>query len=776
MNKSLQKKTRLLQIINFTFLFFISLNVNDVIGQTQPTMAVRGAINGFGNSAMTYRSSLNQTWIATVQAATTNATAGFLYANNGSFSPKWARGTSVTFNTQTDWFANGADGTYNQTNGRFYTFIIRDVASGSNTRGYVFETFAAPVSVSSVTQSPIAGSVATGNAVTITATTSANLPTGQGVFLRYTTNNFTSSTILNMTGSASTYTATIPATANTLGANVVYYVFTSGGTTPMAVADADFATINLNNNSGSNYNYTVVAPSTYTWNQTGTASWATDTNWSPTRTTPNTADILQFNNGATNIVTNIPVETVGGILVSANTTVNLQPAGAGALTISNGVTGADLSVASGSALNANGASALALTLTTGATGSISGTMNFTTSANTLIATDASGITFNNGSSFTQGTGNSGAVFGGTGATTSGVVFTSGSTFNQNSGSNPFQKTVPASTVVFQTGSNYVHNIAGGSGLAFSGRTYSNLSLIGGGTATLSGGNPVYIDNLSVSNNTVLNIGMSGIGASISSINGNISVASGSTFNANGTGASLQFNGASQTISGTGAYTIATGQTINIPSGKVTALQSNMTITGTGSLAIAGTIDLAPGVVVSGTGVFNLAAAATLRTGNIAGLAASGATGSVQTTTRTLPTTSNYVYNGVANQITGTGLPATVNTLTINNTGTSPNNIVTLSAITAITATSGSLTLTAGQLDLNAKQLTIPTNGNVVATAGDFTATAGPVFFVGAGSVSGTVNFPTVTIAGGVNFGSASNIVTSLQLNSGAFVNTNAPTF
>lgn len=774
MNKSLQKKTRLLQIINFTFLFFISLNVNDVIGQTQPTMAVRGTINSFGNSAMTYRAGLNQTWIATVQATTTNATAGFLYANNGSFNPKWARGASVTFNTQTDWFADGGDGTYNQTNGRFYTFIIRDVASGSNTRGYVFETSAAPVSVSSVTQSPIAGSVATGNAVTITATTSANLPTGQGVFLRYSTNNFTSSTILNMTGSASTYTATIPATANTLGANVVYYVFTSGGTTPMAVADADFSTINLNNNSGSNYNYTVVAPSTYTWNQTGTASWATDTNWSPTRTTPNTADILQFNNGATTTVTNIPIQTVGGILVSANTTVNLQPAAAGALTISNGVTGADLSIASGSALNANGASALALTLATGATGSISGTMNFTTSANTLVSSDASGITFNNGSSFTQGTGNTGNVFGS--GTSNSIVFASGSTFNHNAGSNPFQKAQPASVVVFQTGSNYVHNIGAGSGLAFSGRTYSNLTLSGGGLATLTGASAVYMDNLTVSNSTTFSIGMTGVAAAISSINGNINVATGSTFNANGTGASLQFNGNSQTLSGAGAYTIATGQTINIPSGRVTALQSNMTITGTGSLAISGTIDLAPSVVVSGTGVFNLAAAATLRTGHIAGLASSGATGSVQTTTRTLPTTSNYVYNGTANQITGTGLPATVNTLTINNTGTSPNNIVTLSAITAITATSGSLTLTAGQLDLNAKQLTIPTNGNMVATAGDFTATAGPVFFVGAGSVSGTVNFPTVTIAGGVNFGSASNIVTSLQLNSGAFINTNAPTY
>jgi hypothetical protein len=665
--------------------------------------------------------------------------------------------------------------------GSYYTFLVGGNSAANNFMSVLSTTYN-PKNITAASQSPVAASVGVGQPVVVTTTISATLSTNETVYLRYSKDGFATSTITSFSTSGTTLTATIPGTFNTPSANVSYYIFSSNTATAPSVAQADYFSLNIYNASGqnvsgggTNYTYTVGATTpSYTWNQTGTASWATGTNWTPTRSVIGAYDNMIFNNGATTTVTNIPVETVGGILVSGNTTVNLQPAGAGALTISNGVTGADLSVASGSALNATGASALALTVATGATGSISGSMNFTTSANTLIAADAAGITFNSGSSFTQGTGNTGNVFGS--GTANSVVFASGSTFNHNAGANPFQKTQPASVVVFQTGSNYIHGIAGGSGLGFSGRTYSNLTLQGSGIATLTGGSAVYMDNLTLSNNTTLNIGMTGVAAAISSINGNISVASGSTFNANGTGASLQFNGASQTISGTGAYTIATGQTINIPSGKVTALQSNITITGTGSLAISGTIDLAPGVVVSGTGIFNLAAAATLRTGHTAGLASSGATGSVQTTTRTLPTTSNYVYNGVANQITGTGLPATVNTLTINNTGTSPNNIVTLTAITAITATSGSLTLTAGRLDLDAKQLTIPSGGSVAATAGDFTATAGPVFFVGSGSVSGTVNFPTVTIAGGVDFGSSSNVVTSLQMNSGAFVNTNAPTY
>ena len=154
------------------------------VAQTQPTVAVRGDINVFGNDAMTYRAALNQSWSVTIPATSTNATSRFLFANNGSFSPKWALGSAVTFNTQSDWFANGADGTFNQINGNFYTFIFRDVASGTNTRGYVFQTSAAPVTVTNVAQSVLPSSVTAGQSVNITATTSANLPTGQGVFLR----------------------------------------------------------------------------------------------------------------------------------------------------------------------------------------------------------------------------------------------------------------------------------------------------------------------------------------------------------------------------------------------------------------------------------------------------------------------------------------------------------------------------------------------------------------------------------------------------------------
>lgn len=596
--------------------------------------------------------------------------------------------------------------------------------------------------VSSVAQSPLAAAVNSISAVTVTATLSGSLATGQGIWMRYTTNNYSTSTVVQLTGSGTTYTGTIP--AQTAGANVSYYVFSSGTPASISGADADLATININNNGGSNYTYTVL-PTQYTWNQTGTASWATAANWTPTRTTPANSDVLIFDNAATTTVTNVPVQTIGGLLVSNNTSVTLQRASAGALTIANNVTGADLSVAAGSALNASGSFAIALTLATSATGSISGAMTFSGAANTIVVTDAGALTFNSGSVLTQGTSNTGNIFGSTG-TANVVVFASGSTFNQLAGSNPFGLTQPASKVTFQTGSLYRLIVASAPGLT--GRTFANFEYDAAGTTSGSGSTAVTMDNLTITQGT-FNLNMT----AAPNIKGNISVA---------TGATLTFTPASATavnLNGTGVQTITNAGTFTV------AANANLTVV-SGS-----TVDMGTSFI-TGAGTFTVASGGTLRTANADGIYATTATGSIRTTTRTFNTGGNYVYNGTGNQTTGTGLPATVASLTVNNTGTNPTNVVTLTN----NCTTASVVLTAGKLDLNAKTLTVSSGGTLAATAGDFTATAGPVAFAGTATVSGTVNFPTATMAGGVNFGSASNIVTSLQMNSGAFVSTNAPTY
>lgn len=127
--------------------------------------------------------------------------------------------------------------------------------------------------VTAVNQSPT--TVYPGQAVTVTATLSGSFATGQAVYLRYTNDNYSTSTIVEMTGSGTSYSASIPAGTNTASANLSYYVFTSGSGLTIAAGDADFFTINLNNNGGSNYTYAVVA--NYATTQAG--DWTDASTW-----------------------------------------------------------------------------------------------------------------------------------------------------------------------------------------------------------------------------------------------------------------------------------------------------------------------------------------------------------------------------------------------------------------------------------------------------------------------------------------------------------------
>jgi hypothetical protein len=137
----------------------------------------------------------------------------------------------------------------------------------NTTDNYVFKTPNGPTSVDllyfrvqgavrSVTSTTRTANIAN-QAVTVTANLDGALSTGQQVYLRYSTNNFSTSTVVTMTGSGSTYSGIIPAAVNTAGANVSYYLFTSGTGVATDGSNADTWTINLNNNAGSNYTYSI---------------------------------------------------------------------------------------------------------------------------------------------------------------------------------------------------------------------------------------------------------------------------------------------------------------------------------------------------------------------------------------------------------------------------------------------------------------------------------------------------------------------------------------
>ncbi|MES2776878.1 MAG: hypothetical protein V4722_22060 [Bacteroidota bacterium] len=100
----------------------------------------------------------------------------------------------------------------------------------------------------------------------------------------------------------------------------------------------------------------------------------------------------------------------------------------------------------------------------------------------------------------------------------------------------------------------------------------------------------------------------------------------------------------------------------------TGAVSGLTVAAGGVINVSGIADFRnPAQTVIGDGTFNLGALAKLRIGSVAGIAAAGAAGSIQTATRTFPTTAHYLYEGIDPQVTGSGLPATVASLLVNNT-------------------------------------------------------------------------------------------------------------
>lgn len=138
-----------------------------------------------------------------------------------------------------------------------------------------------------------------------------------------------------------------------------------------------------------------------------------------------------------------------------------------------------------------------------------------------------------------------------------------------------------------------------------------------------------------------------------------------------------------------ATTVGRGRFRFLKSGTVTVIGGG-TISNTVDFYIPNTgttVNLST-YVLTGSGDFIMSPSTGLMMGSTGGISTSGATGNVQVTgTRTYGTTSDYTYNGSAAQVTGIGLPATVNNLTVNNSAG-----VTLSQTVAV---SNILTLTTG---------------------------------------------------------------------------------
>ena len=251
---------------------------------------------------------------------------------------------------------------------------------------------------------------------------------------------------------------------------------------------------------------------------------------------------------------------------------------------------------------------------------------------------------------------------------------------------------------------------------------------------------ISLDSLTISGN----VDLEGSADNVVTVTGTFNVASGKTL----TLGSISGNRVDFDLSSTGTGTIY--GTVKILSGTTNRYfqnDGNLTIASAGLITDNGGSDNSDFILSSG---------ATLQIGSTAGITSSGATGNIQVSgTRTFSTGANYVYNGTISQVIGSGLPATVNNLTINNTGTGNFNIVMLSQAETV---NGNLTIISGNLATNNSTLTL--NGNFtnsgILTAGNSAITIGGTGtqsiagFTTAGTVSMTKTAGVATFMGPVN--------------------------
>ena len=194
----------------------------------------------------------------------------------------------------------------------------------------------------------------------------------------------------------------------------------------------------------------------------------------------------------------------------------------------------------------------------------------------------------------------------------------------------------------------------------------------------------------------------------------------------GANVAMNFTGANKTFTqSSGSFNPSGGSysqriDFNVNNGASLTLNNNLpTLTGYGITVLSGGTLNTGANAVTGTGTFTLVSGGTLGIGSSLGITSSGATGNIQTTTRTFSTTANYTYNGSSAQVTGNGLPSPVNNLTINNSAG-----VTLTAVETVSGTlalgsSGKLSITTG-MNNTVNALTI---GGVTQPAGTWGSTS-----------------------------------------------------
>jgi trimeric autotransporter adhesin len=420
--------------IVLSLVVLIALSV-PFVSYAQPTnMSINQDVSGtYANSAMTLVGGAYRLRIQENATGTSTGTRNWQF-NADSYFNQWgtlaAAGVQTLASYNSVISANAATASANfvasvyNNNGRlpatlanyYYTYNIMKGTSYASQRMSILETSYNPVVISSVTQA-----AGTNGSRTITITTAATPNAAENIFVRYSTNSYAASTIVQATGSGTTWTATIP----WQNATVSFYAYSSNRSKTSIDSDVaslstqevhDLSTLNLNNNSGTNYSWTPAAVSgavvVFSTGGTGSAGVGY-----PSLTVATTGAFVALNGGTAHtgtvsiyITADVTIET-GATPLNASaawTSMTVNPIGARTVSGNAALPLIDLAGADNVTINGLNTGGNSLTISNTNTGSASTTSTF------RFISDATGNTITNCSilgSSTMATGtNGGTIF------------------------------------------------------------------------------------------------------------------------------------------------------------------------------------------------------------------------------------------------------------------------------------------------------------------------------------------------------------------------------
>lgn len=225
----------------------------------------RGEMNSWGTTAMALSGGV---WRVTIQAPANDSPSEFKLAASD-WTYQWtSQDTGMTLGQIYTAYTGGGNSGVNVVQNRYYTFAIYNVNSGVQTEMIVQETENSPVTFNRSDQEEVSGHFdpadnvpndrlfIENNVNTIRLTLSATPSSGEKVYVRYTTDGWTSSSFVQASQlSGNTYSADIPAQPR--GTTIEYYALSTTVSSPTH-DDADLQTIRYNDEGvGNNASYTI---------------------------------------------------------------------------------------------------------------------------------------------------------------------------------------------------------------------------------------------------------------------------------------------------------------------------------------------------------------------------------------------------------------------------------------------------------------------------------------------------------------------------------------